>query len=121
MFVVVVTQPVSLSEAKAQLAGLVHAAEGGEVVHISRHGKPVAVLLSEQAYAALQGQQQRSKLWEAIAQWRSAGQTSLRRTGPWRLASLERRLSRAGVNVLLDTNVLSDLSTVVTACRQPAW
>ena len=55
-----VTQPVSLSEAKAQLAGLVHAAEGGEVVHISRHGKPVAVLLSEQA----------------IAQWRSAGQTS---------------------------------------------
>jgi len=74
--VVAVTQPVSLSEAKAQLAGLVHAAEGGEVVHISRHGKPVAVLLSEQAYAALQGQQQRSKLWEAIAQWRSAGQAS---------------------------------------------
>ena len=71
-----VTQPVSLSEAKAQLAGLVHAAEGGEVVHISRHGKPVAVLLSEQAYAALQGQQQRSKLWGAIAQWRSAGQPS---------------------------------------------
>jgi PHD/YefM family antitoxin component YafN of YafNO toxin-antitoxin module len=26
----------------------------------ARHGKPVAVLLSEQAYAALQGQQQRS-------------------------------------------------------------
>ena len=26
-----------------------------------------------------------------------------------------------GVNVLLDTNVLSDLSRVVTACRQPAW
>jgi len=68
--------PISLSEAKAQLAGLVHAAEGGEVVHISRHGKPVAVLLSEQAYAALQGQQQRSKLREAIAQWRSAGQVS---------------------------------------------
>ena len=71
-----VTQPVSLSEAKAQLAGLVHAVEAGEVVHITRHGKPVAVLLSEQSYAALQGQQQRSQLWEAIAQWRSAGQTS---------------------------------------------
>ena len=70
------THPVSLSEAKAQLAGLVRAAEGGEVVHISRHGKPVAVLLSEQAYAALQGQQQRSMVWEAIAQWRSAGQAS---------------------------------------------
>lgn len=71
-----VAQPVSLSEAKAQLAGLVHAAEAGEVVHISRHGKPVAVLLSEQAYAALQGQQQRSQLWEVIAHWRSAGQAS---------------------------------------------
>jgi prevent-host-death family protein len=45
-------QAVSLSEAKAQLAGLVHAAESGEAVHISRHGKAVAVLLSEQAYAA---------------------------------------------------------------------
>ena len=53
-----VTQPVPLSEAK------------------SRHGKPVAVLLSEQDYAVLQGQQQRSKMWEAIAQWRSACKTS---------------------------------------------
>ena len=79
------THPVSLSEAKAQLAGLVHAAEGGEVVHISRHGKPVAVLLSEQAYAALQGQQQRSMVWEAIAQWRSAGQAS--HPEEWPLAS----------------------------------
>ncbi len=78
------THPVSLSEAKAQLAGLVHAAEGGEVVH-TRHGKPVAVLLSEQAYAALQGQQQRSMVWEAIAQWRSAGQAS--HPEEWPLAS----------------------------------
>ncbi len=64
-----VTQPVSLSEAKAQLAGLVHAAEGGEVVHISRHGKPL----------------QRSKLWEAIEQWRSAGQTG--HSEDWPVAS----------------------------------
>ena len=67
------TQAFSLSEAKAQLAGLVHAAEGGEVVHICRHGKPVAVLLSEQAYAALQGEVQGARVWEAIEQWRSAG------------------------------------------------
>jgi prevent-host-death family protein len=81
------THPVSLSEAKAQLVGLVHAAEGGEVVHISRHGKPVAVLLSEQAYAALQGQhqQQHSMVWEAIAQWRSADQVS--HPEDWLLAS----------------------------------
>ena len=79
------TLPVSLSEAKAQLACPLNAAEAGEVVHISRHGKPVAVLLSEQAYAALQGQQQRSKLWEAIVQWRSAGQVS--HPEDWPLAS----------------------------------
>ena len=85
MCVVAVVNPVSLSEAKAQLAGLVHAAEAGEVVHISRHGKPVAVLLSEQVYAALQGQQQRSMVWEAIAQWRSAGQVS--HPEDWPLAS----------------------------------
>ena len=66
-------QAISLSEAKAQLAGLVHAAEAGEVVHISRHGKPVAVLLSERAYAVLQHQGESSRLWEAITQWRDAG------------------------------------------------
>lgn len=69
------TQAVSLSEAKARLAGLVHAAESGAVVHISRHGKAVAVLLSEQAYAAMQGKAQGSRVWEAIAQWRSAGRS----------------------------------------------
>lgn len=69
------TQAVSLSEAKAQLAGLVHAAESGVVVHISRHGKAVAVLLSEQAYAAMQGEAQGSRVWEAIAQWRRTGRS----------------------------------------------
>ena len=69
------TQSVPLSEAKAQLAGLVHAAESGEVVRISRHGKAVAVLLSEQAYAALQGDVQGTRVWEAIAQWRRAGRS----------------------------------------------
>jgi len=47
-----VDQAVSLSTAKAHLTGLVQAAETGEVVHMSRHGKPVAVLISEQAYAS---------------------------------------------------------------------
>ena len=67
-----VDQAVSLSTAKAHLAGLVQAAETGEVVHISRHGKPVAVLISEQAYATLQGHQSRRDVWTAIADWRAA-------------------------------------------------
>jgi hypothetical protein len=40
------------------------------VVHLSRHGKPVAVLLPKQAYPALQGHQKRPTLWKAIVQWR---------------------------------------------------
>ena len=43
-------QVISLSAAKAHLAGLVQAAETGEVGHISRHGKPVAVLMSPDEY-----------------------------------------------------------------------
>ena len=66
-------QIVSLSAAKAHLAGLVQAAETGEVVHIARHGKPAAVLISEQAYAALQGEQVGRRVWAAIAEWREAG------------------------------------------------
>ena len=67
-----VDRAVSLSTAKTHLAGLVQAAETGEVVHISRHGKPVAVLISEQAYASLQGHQSRRGVWTAIADWRAA-------------------------------------------------
>ena len=67
-----VDQAVPLSTAKAHLAGLVQAAETGEVVHISRHGKPVAVLISAQAYASLQGRQSRRGVWTAIADWRAA-------------------------------------------------
>jgi len=65
-----VDQAVSLSTAKTHLASLVQAAETGEVVHISRHGKPVAVLISEQAYASLQGHQSKRGEWTAIADWR---------------------------------------------------
>ena len=64
-------QGVSISEAKAHLASLVQAAEAGEVVHISRHGRPVAVLLSEGHYHALQQQRRGLSLGSVIAQWRA--------------------------------------------------
>lgn len=61
----------SIAEAKTQLARLIHQAERGEAVHITRRGKPVAVLLSEDEYARLrQGQEQRS-FWELIAEMRA--------------------------------------------------
>jgi len=42
--------PISLSEAKAQLVDLVYDPEASDVVHTSRHDRPVAVLLSQWTY-----------------------------------------------------------------------
>lgn len=44
---------VSIAEAKNHLPRIVQEAETGEVVHITRRGKPVAVLLSDREYARL--------------------------------------------------------------------
>ncbi len=61
----------SIAEAKTQLTRLIHQAERGETVHITRRGKPVAVLLSEDEYARLrQGQEQRN-FWDLIAEMRA--------------------------------------------------
>ncbi len=79
------TRAVPLSDAKARLAALVQAAEAGQVVHISRHGKPVAVLLSEQAYAALQHPATSQALGMAIDSWRLVGRPGCRED--WPLAS----------------------------------
>jgi len=60
----------SIADAKAQLTRLIHQTERGEAVHITRRGKPVAVLLSEDEYARLRrGQQQ--NFWDLIAEMRS--------------------------------------------------
>jgi len=61
----------SIAEAKTQLARFIHQAERGEVIHITRRGKPVAVLLSEHEYTRLRhGQDQRS-FWELITEMRA--------------------------------------------------
>ena len=39
----------SIAKARDQLAELVHRAEKGAAVELTRHGKPVAVILSKQA------------------------------------------------------------------------
>ena len=76
---------VSLSDAKSRFAHLVQAAEAGQVVHISRHGKPVAVLLSEQAYAALHQLECSQALGDTIDRWRLAGRSGC--DEDWPLAS----------------------------------
>lgn len=42
-----------ITEAKNTFTSLVHQVEEGEVVHLTRHGRPVAVILSEEGYQAL--------------------------------------------------------------------
>ena len=60
---------VSIAEAKNALTRLIHAAERGEAIHITRHGKPVAVLLSEEAYEQLKSQEQQTDFWQVIQAW----------------------------------------------------
>lgn len=43
----------TIADAKNNLPKLIHAAEAGDDIHISRHGKPVAVLVSEERYQQL--------------------------------------------------------------------
>ena len=62
---------VSIAEAKNTLTHLIHEAERGEAIHITRHGKPVAVLLSEEAYAQLKSREQKTDFWQAIQAWRA--------------------------------------------------
>lgn len=58
----------TIADAKNNLPKLVHAAEGGGDIHITRHGRPVAVLISEARY-----QQMFSTgkgIFQAMMQWR---------------------------------------------------
>jgi len=61
----------SIAEAKTQLTRLIHQAEQGEAVHITRRGKPVAVLLSEDEYMRLRQGQKQSNFWDLVDEMRS--------------------------------------------------
>ncbi len=61
---------VSIAEAKNALTRLIHEAEQGETVHITRRGKPVAVLVSEDVYERLKSLEQKTDVWQAMQAWR---------------------------------------------------
>lgn len=46
---------ISIAEAKNQLPALIHKAESGEAVTITRRGKPVAVVISFEEYERVRG------------------------------------------------------------------
>ena len=61
----------SIAEAKNHLTRLIHQAERGDAVHITRRGRPVAVLLSEAEFARLSRGTTRPTFWEAIQAMRA--------------------------------------------------
>lgn len=68
----------SVAEAKGRLPALVHQAETDGVVHITRRGKPAAVLMSEAEYARLQRAGARRPLAAAIRAWREHSEAQAR-------------------------------------------
>lgn len=61
----------SVAEAKNLLPSVIHEAEEGEPIEITRHGRPVVVLLSCAQYALLRGE--RPDPWSAYERWRERG------------------------------------------------
>lgn len=59
----------TIAEAKSNLSQLIHQLEADEIIHLTRRGKPVAVMLSAASYAKLT--QKSAGLFQAIQQWRS--------------------------------------------------
>ena len=60
----------SIAEAKSKLPALVHSVEEGPSVKLTRHGKPVAVLLSIREYERLN--RKRKGFWSALTAYRKA-------------------------------------------------
>ena len=60
----------SIAEARNRLAALIHDAEAGSPVRITRRGRPVAVLLSERQYERLTGR--RTGFWVALEVFRAS-------------------------------------------------
>ena len=62
---------VSIAEARNTLTRLIHKAEDGEPVHITRHGRPVAVLVSRDEYERLESGEPKKDFWQALEDWRA--------------------------------------------------
>ncbi len=60
----------SIAEAKSKLPAIIHSVEDGPYVQLTRHGKPVAVLLSIREYELLV--LRKKGFWRALMKFRSA-------------------------------------------------
>jgi prevent-host-death family protein len=59
----------TIAEAKNNLSNLIHQLETEEAIHLTRHGKPVAVMMSEDQYQNLVAPNK--SVNTAILNWRS--------------------------------------------------
>lgn len=59
----------TIAEAKNNLSQLIHQLESDDAIQLTRHGKPVAVMLSEAHYQKLTHKD--NNLYQAIQQWRT--------------------------------------------------
>lgn len=69
----------SIAQARDRLPALVHVAERGTAVHLTRRGKPVAVLISVGKYAKLS--ERRPDLWSALENFRRSHDLEALRIG----------------------------------------
>ncbi len=60
----------SIVEARDHFTSLVRKVEQGTAVELTRHGKPVAVLISMAEYQKLNGE--RSSFWDALTRFRNS-------------------------------------------------
>ena len=64
------TKQYSIAEAKSKLPAIIHSVEDGPYVQLTRHGKPVAVLLSIREYELLV--LKKKGFWRALMEFRNA-------------------------------------------------
>jgi prevent-host-death family protein len=62
----------SIAQARNRLSEIVHEAEAGKPVRLTRRGKPVAVLIAAHEYQRLAGQS--VSFWDALTKFREAAQ-----------------------------------------------
>jgi prevent-host-death family protein len=60
----------SIAQARDQLAGIVHDAEAGTPIELTRRGRPVAVIVSLQEYRRL-ASEQKQEFWAAYEKFRA--------------------------------------------------
>jgi prevent-host-death family protein len=84
----------TIAHAKNNLPKLIHAAEAGDDIRISRHGKLVAVMISAERYQ--QHFNTKANVFQAMMQWReNHPDTELtdEEVDNWRDRSIDRKLS----------------------------